>query len=117
MIGTGKLRFSQLLIVVTALCAVSCACSGEKKADISGTAAKGNTDASADTLTGQGCIRTGCSGHICANASDGALVSTCEWREEYACYKTARCEKQGNGQCGWTPSESLSSCLKAAGAR
>jgi eight-cysteine-cluster-containing protein len=68
-------------------------------------------------LTGSGCIRTGCSGHVCTDASNGPLISTCEWREEYACYKTAKCEKQSNGQCGWTPSESLQGCLKAAGAR
>jgi hypothetical protein len=55
-----------------------------------------------------GCFRTGCSAHIC---SDEEMASTCEWREEYQCYKTATCERQNNGECGWTPTDELNSCL------
>lgn len=58
------------------------------------------------------CVRTGCSGQICA---DDHRVSTCEYRPEYACYQQATCERQANGQCGFTPSTQLSSCLASAG--
>jgi hypothetical protein len=51
----------------------------------------------------------GCSGQICSDQPD--MASTCEWREEYACYKTARCEKQASGQCGWTATAELNMCL------
>jgi hypothetical protein len=61
-------------------------------------------------VTADGCVRTGCSGQICA---DEEMASTCEFRPEYACYKSAACERQADGKCGWTPSEGLSSCLKA----
>lgn len=54
------------------------------------------------------CIISGCNSEIC---SDEQLSSTCEFREEYACYRTATCELQANGQCGWTQTESLKSCL------
>lgn len=54
------------------------------------------------------CVISGCSNQICASE---ALSSTCEWKEEYACYRTAICEVQPDGACGWTPSESLTSCL------
>ncbi|MDP3792980.1 MAG: hypothetical protein Q8Q89_04630 [bacterium] len=55
-----------------------------------------------------GCRITGCSGQIC---SDEDVVTTCEFKEEYACYKTAKCEKQEDGKCGWIPSEELVACL------
>jgi hypothetical protein len=67
-----------------------------------GPAPDGNSD---------GCMRTGCSGQLCASEPQG---STCEFLPEYACYNTARCERQGNGSCGWTPTASLTACIDAA---
>lgn len=61
------------------------------------------------------CIVAGCSSHLCVenNAANQGLVSTCIFKPEYACYpKHSKCEKQANGQCGWTPSPALSSCLR-----
>jgi len=55
------------------------------------------------------CYVGGCSSQICSDKKD--VISTCEYKEEYACYKTAKCERQDNGQCGWTPSHILISCL------
>lgn len=54
------------------------------------------------------CIVTGCSGQIC---SDQEVITTCEWKKEYACYRNARCERQANGQCGWTLTLELQQCL------
>ncbi len=54
------------------------------------------------------CRATGCSGHIC---SDQDVITTCEWRPEYACYQNARCEIQETGQCGWTMDDTLRQCL------
>ncbi|MES2622964.1 MAG: hypothetical protein V4576_00990 [Patescibacteria group bacterium] len=56
------------------------------------------------------CYIGGCSAQICSGEKD--MASTCEYRESYACYKTAKCERQVNtGKCGWTPSAELNSCL------
>lgn len=55
------------------------------------------------------CLTGGCSSQLCTD-QPGA-ISTCEYREEYACYKTATCERQSNGQCGWTQTVELTSCL------
>jgi hypothetical protein len=55
------------------------------------------------------CFVGGCSGQICSD-QEGA-ISTCEWKAEYACYATATCERQTEGQCGWTDTTELSSCL------
>lgn len=58
------------------------------------------------------CYRGGCSGQICSDNPD--VVSTCEFREEYACYQSAVCERQSNGQCGWTETAALRMCLNNA---
>jgi hypothetical protein len=56
----------------------------------------------------QTCIKTGCSGTVCASEE---MVSTCEYKPEYACYKTATCEWQANGGCGWRENAELTACL------
>jgi len=56
-----------------------------------------------------GCKISGCNGEIC---SDYEMITTCLWREEYACFKFARCERQKNNQCGWTITEEVEKCLR-----
>jgi len=56
-----------------------------------------------------GCYIGGCSGQICSDQKD--VDSTCEYKEEYACYKTATCARQTNGQCGWMQTPALAACL------
>lgn len=57
----------------------------------------------------RGCFVGGCSGQICSDSLD--MASTCEFRAEYACYKTSKCERQTSGQCGWTDTSELRMCL------
>lgn len=61
--------------------------------------------------TSGGCYVGGCSGQICSE--DPNAVSTCEFREEYACYKSGVCERQADGKCGWTNTPTLQACLGA----
>jgi hypothetical protein len=55
------------------------------------------------------CKPTGCSGIVC---SDEEVMTTCEYRPEYACYKSATCTRQPDGACGWTETPELEACLK-----
>ena len=57
------------------------------------------------------CKKTGCSSQIC---SDQDVVTTCEWRSEYECYQKAMCERQRNGECGFTQTPELAACLRRA---
>lgn len=57
------------------------------------------------------CIKTGCSSQVC---SDRDVVTTCEFRPEYACYQKAICERQRNGECGFTQTAELTACLARA---
>ncbi|MEM9191931.1 MAG: hypothetical protein AAGF12_22350 [Myxococcota bacterium] len=65
----------------------------------------GGTDAAPPTT----CYVGGCSSQLCS--STPGLASTCEWQDEYACYRDATCEVQADGQCGWTETPKLTSCL------
>ncbi len=65
----------------------------------------------ASSTNSAACVVGGCSGQLCVEAGSDNGVSTCEWQEVYACYKTARCERQATGQCGWTQTEGLLQCL------
>ncbi len=56
------------------------------------------------------CVKGGCSGTVCSPAGE-EVMTTCEWREEYACYQDATCEVQPDGKCGWTMTDALTSCL------
>lgn len=56
------------------------------------------------------CYVGGCSSQICSDQK--GMVSTCEFKTEYACYRTAECEHQANSQCGWTMTTDLRTCLE-----
>ena len=55
------------------------------------------------------CVVTGCSSELCV---DKEMASICTYRPEYACYKGEKCERQTDGQCGWTKTPELETCLE-----
>lgn len=57
------------------------------------------------------CYVGGCSSQICSDTPDA--VSNCEYMEVYACYQGATCERQNDGECGWTETSELRACLNA----
>jgi len=56
------------------------------------------------------CEKGGCSGTSCAEPGQEVLT-TCDYKPEYACYQSAQCERQVDGKCGWTQSPDLVACL------
>ncbi|MFA5935469.1 MAG: hypothetical protein WC787_01265 [Patescibacteria group bacterium] len=64
-----------------------------------------------DPKTGT-CIIGGCSSQLCVDDTGEPIVSTCEFRAEYACYNGATCERQTSGDCGWTQTAELTACLR-----
>lgn len=69
-----------------------------------------------DGFGGGDCVVGGCSGQSCGEPEDeSGLITTCEYREEYACYKQhGVCERNAQDQCGWRPSQELQDCITAA---
>lgn len=61
------------------------------------------------------CVAAGCSLQYCVSEEEAAtLVTTCEWRDEYACYGSAACELQADGACAWTMTDELQACILEA---
>jgi hypothetical protein len=56
------------------------------------------------------CVKSGCSGTVCVEEGK-EIVTTCEYKAEYACYSSAACETQPDGKCGWTQTPELKACL------
>src|SRR5688500_9677639 len=59
------------------------------------------------------CVASGCSGTVCVEQGS-EVVTTCEHKPEYDCYKSAACERQSDGSCGWTQSDGLKTCIDSA---
>jgi hypothetical protein len=55
------------------------------------------------------CFIGGCASELCSDQPD--LVSPCIWRDAYACFRDATCERQSDGACGWTQTQALQACL------
>ncbi|OGK13184.1 hypothetical protein A3C98_00610 [Candidatus Roizmanbacteria bacterium RIFCSPHIGHO2_02_FULL_37_15] len=58
-----------------------------------------------------GCVRAGCSSELCVDQSQADIVTTCELKEEYSCLNSSICEKQPDGECGWTQTPQYLQCL------
>ncbi len=97
---------SLLLLSVT----FTLACGGASNPPPSTTPAPTADGSDAASAQPGACITTGCSGGVCAEAGKD-VITTCEYRAEYACYQKAACEKQADGTCGWTQTAELTSCL------
>lgn len=68
---------------------------------------------SSKPVTTAACVVGGCSAQLCGEKGEmDGLVTTCEYRESYACYKQTKCERQTTGKCGWTDNAELAMCLK-----
>ena len=75
---------------------------------LSGCVVGGDDDGSQPIIL-DGCQVGGCSATVCSDDLD--VVTTCEWLPEYECYRTATCERQRDGACGWTVTEDLERCI------
>ncbi len=65
-----------------------------------------------DPIQFNGCAVAGCSSQLCVSAEEAeTMVTTCEYRAEYACYQEAHCGQQVNGKCGWSDTAELRACL------
>jgi hypothetical protein len=77
--------------------------------------AQNETNNSTDNRVGAGCMIGGCSSQVCGEAGElDDMVTTCEYRSEYACYSLTRCEKQSTGRCGWTETVEYNQCRNSA---
>jgi eight-cysteine-cluster-containing protein len=70
--------------------------------------------APAECASDSDCVQTGCSGQVCAPRP---VITTCEWRDEYACYQDPSITTCGcsAGTCGFAQTPALLQCVAAGG--
>ena len=90
-------------LLFASLCLFTLACGGKSS--------PAPTPTPTPTPTEAACVRSGCSNHVCVEEGSGGGITTCEYRDEYACYESATCERQADGACGWTATPDLQACL------
>ena len=79
------------------------ACGGKKPV--------GATTEPAPPTTAAACVKDGCSGIVCRASNAEPVITSCIYKPEYACYRTAACEPQADQKCGWTQTAELTACL------
>ena len=101
------MRFFFLLPALLAVFLAACAPTGQDDPT------PGITDdtAPAERYVDADCQIGGCSGEICGEAGGEPIASNCIYKPSFACYGSARCEKQADGLCDWTMTAELSACL------
>ncbi len=67
-----------------------------------------DSDAPSECTSAADCHIGGCSGTICS--TDANAVSTCEWSEEYACYRQISCGCIEN-KCVWVKTPEFEQCV------
>jgi len=60
------------------------------------------------------CIRGGCSGTVCQPKDKEPIMTTCEYKAEYACYRQIECACINN-RCAWEKTEDFYKCVEEAG--
>lgn len=58
------------------------------------------------------CVRAGCSHELCVSSNiAGQIMSPCVFKEENECLSSAVCERQTDGNCGFTTTAAYQACL------
>ncbi|MCK5025843.1 MAG: eight-cysteine-cluster domain-containing protein [Nanoarchaeota archaeon] len=57
------------------------------------------------------CVTGGCSGTICQHKDSEPVMTTCEFKPEYACYKQIECKCVSNG-CVWDKTAEFEMCVQ-----
>lgn len=96
-------------ILLVAGCANQLVQSEEGKSNGTNPEGKGRTETTC--TSDNDCMRSGCSGTVCQAWDAEPTMTTCEWREEYACFKKIECGCT-EGQCVWQMTPEFSTCLE-----
>ncbi|MBU0628764.1 MAG: DUF333 domain-containing protein [Nanoarchaeota archaeon] len=78
-----------------------------------GECSKTPVNANADCSSDSDCVIGGCSGTICLSKNSELMFTTCEWTEEYGCYKQIDCGCV-SGKCDWKKTADFDNCVEEA---
>lgn len=58
------------------------------------------------------CVLAGCNSELCLEESEARdRMTACVFSKQYGCLRNAKCERQTNGECGFTQTAELKDCL------
>ncbi len=64
-----------------------------------------------ECTTNNDCGIGGCSGQVCTTKEEAPnIITTCEYREEYSCYKLTSCGCVNN-KCQWIENKEFNECF------
>jgi hypothetical protein len=107
----GVCRF--IPTVCTAEVRPVCGCDGETYTNRCSANSRGVSVASDGACATEpvACVVGGCSSQVCTEDTGSPIITTCEFRPEYACLRESRCERQEDGACGWTATVEYQMCI------
>ncbi len=94
-----RMRHSALIVAMVCTALTSCGRTGQR-----------GTDTGKELREFGFCYIGGCSSELCTNTEGAASI--CIYNRQYDCYRTAICERQLSGECGWRMTEELQKCLE-----
>ncbi|MBI2445635.1 eight-cysteine-cluster domain-containing protein [Candidatus Micrarchaeota archaeon] len=89
------------VLMVAALVLSGCTAGPSATPSPTPTASPSASIAALECQTDTDCVVSGCSGQICQAKSKPPAVTTCEYRDDYVCYKPGGCLCQA-GTCAWS---------------
>ncbi len=57
------------------------------------------------------CVREGCNGTLCVESGTEVPATNCRADERMGCFQDVTCERQADGQCGFTEREQIDACI------
>ena len=106
-------------IIIILLClAVAFAITGCEEADLESDVVLGDDSIGGKRGTlrcteNSDCVIGGCSGTICQHKDSEPVMTTCEFKPEYACFKQIECGCIGKS-CMWDKTSDFDSCVEEA---
>lgn len=100
-----------LIIIVIAVAVFAAACTPENlQPPQNNSPQQPNAGCASDS----GCAVGGCSGQVCTTSARAQnLITTCEYRAEYDCYKLTSCGCV-EGKCSWKENSEFRNCFDNA---
>ena len=73
----------------------------------------GAWDGAVECTTATDCVVGGCSGTVCQSKDAEPIFTTCEYKDEYACYEAIDCGCVAD-KCQWEKTSAFEQCVQEA---
>ena len=99
-----------LVVIMFCACAIGQANTFESLV-MPGEVISGHKKVETECMEDSDCVKGGCSGTVCQPKNTPPVFTTCEWADEYACYRDISCSCN-NGGCEWEKADTFDKCVE-----